>query len=204
MTTATATRPEIEIPTQFFVYGQPVEEVKTIYKKWAMKIHPDLNPSDRDFCTEAMKELNKQYESALRDCDKQESVGTDGKTHTYTYNHEREQGIQDVIDQLISKLGDRIASGELDVMLIGIYIWISGTTKEMTDEIAILKELKFRWGAQRGMWYWKPEDFKSRRSNAGLSELASKYGYSNIKDEVKSSGGKKRTNDDLKRLAKRF
>lgn len=203
MTTATATRPEIEIPAQFFTYGLPVEEVKKTYKQWAMKIHPDLNPSDRDFCTEAMKILNKQYEEALRNCDKQESVGSDGKTHTYTYNHEREQGIQEIIDQLISKLGDRIASGQLDVMLIGIYIWISGTTREMTDVIAALKELNFRWGAQRGMWYWKPEDYKSRRSTAGLSELARKYGYENIRDEAKSSG-KKRTNEEMKRLAKRL
>ena len=51
MATATATRPQVEIPTSFFTYGLPVEEVKKIYKQWAMKIHQDLNPSDRDFWT---------------------------------------------------------------------------------------------------------------------------------------------------------
>lgn len=182
----------MDIPTYFFSHSMTVEQVKSVYKQWAMKLHPDLHQDGKEFYTDCMKELNKQYESALRNCDGQDSVGSDGKSHKYTYSHEREQSVQAVIDTLISKLRDRLLADEIDILLIGVYVWIGRTSKEMTDVREVLKENKFIWNSNRGMWFWKPQDIKSYRSNKGLADLASKYGYSNIKDEVKKPSGKAR------------
>lgn len=187
----------MDIPTYFFSHSMTVEQVKSVYKQWAMKLHPDLHQDGKEFYTDCMKELNKQYESALRNCDGQESVGSDGKSHTYKYDYAFEKEITQVIETLIANLSDRILNNEIDVYLIGIYVWIGRTSKEMTDVRKVLGKvddggLGFRWNSTRMMWYWKPEGVRSYKSSKGLAHIAAQYGYTNIKDEVKKPSGKSR------------
>ena len=73
---------------QYFHDCKTVEEVKRLFRKLAMKYHPD-----RGGDTATMQELNRQYQIALKHCDGQTSTGTDGKEHTYKYDEAAETEI---------------------------------------------------------------------------------------------------------------
>ena len=84
----------------FFKNCHTVEEIKAGYKRLARLHHPDLGGD-----LETMKALNNAYEKALKNCDGQQSAGTDGKTHTYTYRPDVEKEIMDFIYQFLALPG---------------------------------------------------------------------------------------------------
>ena len=153
----------------YFSDCSTVAEIKALYKTLAKKHHPDLGGD-----AEKMKDLNSQYHDALKGNNGKESEG-----RKYSYNKETEQEIMDVLDRLMSLKG-------LEIELIGIWIWISGDTKENKEA---LKEAGCRWHSKRKVWFYKPKGYKKiRYSKGSLDELAAKYGS----EMFKSGQGKKR------------
>lgn len=134
------------------------EEIKRAYRDLARQHHPDLGGD-----LETMKAINAAFHAALS--------GQNGKTNdgrTYKYNAKSEQEIMDVIAELL-KLPN------LEISLIGYWVWIQGDTKPVKDQ---LKAQKCRWHSGRSCWYWKPAWCGKTRSNpGGLDTLAAKYGY---------------------------
>ncbi len=153
---------------RFFAGFSSVEEIKKAYKKLAMQHHPDLGGD-----AEIMKDLNNQYHEALQACD---GVETDG--HKYKYDSDIETEIMDKLNELLTLDG-------LEVDLIGCWLWIAGKTKENKEA---LKALSCRWHSKRKMWFYKPENWKSRKYSGGsLDDLAAKYGS----EKFTSGQGKK-------------
>jgi hypothetical protein len=150
--------------TDFFFSINTVEEVKKHYRDLARKNHPDLGGS-----LEVMQEINAQYHKKLLSLN---NISSDG--HVYKYNQKPEQSIMD-------KLHEFLKIPNLDISLIGVWIWITGDTKPVKEE---LKLLGSSWHSKRKMWYWKPIWSKIRSSNPGsLSELAIKYGYQKFQSD---------------------
>ncbi|WP_017711144.1 hypothetical protein [Prochlorothrix hollandica] len=148
----------------FFANCKTVEEGKALYKNLARQYHPDLGGD-----LETMKTLNHEYDLFLKKMDGSKSQGTDGKTHAYKYDQELEQELMDVIMAL---LGLKMA--DVDITLIGLWVWITGNTKPHRQD---LKDLKCRWNSTRKAWYYRPDSLAYRpSSNADLEELAAKYG----------------------------
>lgn len=146
---------------QYFKGLNTVEEVKALFRKLVMQNHPDQGGD-----VEIMKAINIQYHEALKQCDGQKN----DEGHTYHYK-------PDIEDELMQKIMELQSFRGLDIALIGYWIWVSGDTKPIKDQ---LKELGFLWHSKRKCWYYKPKDWKynkARRSNATLSEIAEKYGY---------------------------
>jgi hypothetical protein len=141
---------------------------------------------------EAMQDLNDQYERALKQGDgkryrtQPNANGKSTEEYTYAYKPEREQAVVEQIDRLLRSLGTEIGNGTLRADLIGCYIWISGTTKEMQEIQRKLRELKFFWNKTRQKWAWKPDDMKSRPSRADFSELAAIYGADELAQEARA------------------
>jgi curved DNA-binding protein CbpA len=156
--------------TNPFLHLTKPEEVKKEFRRLCFLHHPDHGGKAEDF-----RALNSQYLERLRVLDGSKHTAN-GKEFTYTYNDKREK---EVAEKLAAAIGALPAS--VDIVLIGIYIWIGGDTK---PEKETLKKLGFYWSKNRARWYWKPADYKSRRSKAGLDMIAARYGYS------KFSGGK--------------
>jgi len=154
----------------FFNGCTTIEEIKGRYKLLARKHHPDLGGD-----AEVMKALNNAYEEALKKCDGSTTIGTDGQEHTYHYNEGIEREIMDAIAALLA-----LKMPEVEITLIGLWIWITGDTKPHREE---LKALGCRWNRSRGCWYYRPEELGYRRSsNADLEGLAAKYGATNCQE----------------------
>ena len=159
----------------YFENCQTVEEIKIAYKKLAIKNHPD-----RGGDLEVMKAINNSYAQALKDSDGQTCRGTDDREHTYKYDEAREREIMEMIQKLIAIVGTL----EIDIILIGRWIWLLGDTKPVKDE---LKELKCLWHRDRRCWFWRSSTDRGHGRGGNLDELAQKYGAENFSQKAKST-----------------
>lgn len=133
-----------------------IEELKKEYKKLAMKNHPDRGGS-----TEAMQEINAEYEIL--------SKKLDNKADFKDY---------------LNIINDLINFDEIQIEIIGSWIWISGETKNIKDK---LKELQFRWASKKKMWYKKPADEVTRsRGKKTIDEIRATYGSQLVKESKKN------------------
>lgn len=143
----------------FFAAFNTVEGIKAEYRRLAMAHHPD-----RGGDAEIMKDINRQYQEALKACDGQKSEGD----RSYTYR-------EDVEQELMEKLLELLKLRGLEIALIGFWIWVSGDTKPNKEA---LKNMGLYWHGERQCWYYKPRDWKrTYQSKGSLGALAQKYGY---------------------------
>lgn len=152
----------------YFTNCRTVEEIKTLYRKLARQHHPDLGGD-----TATMQEVNRQYHEALAHCDGQTTRDEQGRAHRYTYNRETEQELMDKIQALL-----KILPAHCEVLLIGRWIWITGTRREDSVAREALKAEKAIWHAKRLCWYWRAFQAKhyGRQSRHDLNGLAARYG----------------------------
>jgi hypothetical protein len=150
----------------FFQGLNSVEDIKSTYRNLARQHHPDLGGD-----LETMQLLNAQYHAKL-----QSITGSKSGEHTYNYNQKIEQDIIDKINELL-------VLNDVNVDLIGTWIWVRGDTKPHRDR---LRKLGCFWHSGRKVWYWKPKGFGRSRSNPGsLDALALKYGCKKFKNHTK-------------------
>lgn len=161
-----------------FLHLTKPEEVKKAFRRLAMIHHPDKGGDAADF-----RDLNRMYLERLRVLDGTQHKSASGKTYTYKYDDAREK-------EVAEKLAETVASlpPDVEILLIGIYIWIGGNTKPNRET---LKKLGYYWSKDRVRWYWKPAGYKSRRSKHGLATIAARYGYQGFTGE-KEEGQHKR------------
>ncbi len=143
----------------YFADCQNVADVKKLYRQLALKNHPDKGGD-----TATMQRINAQYTLALKRFDGTKSE--DG--YTYKYNAATEAAAMEKINELLK------TKINVDIQLIGQWVWVSGETKKYKDT---LKALKFQWHAKRGCWFWRSEEYRAnRQSRKDLSAIALKYG----------------------------
>ena len=151
----------------FFLDCSSIEEIKRKFKQLALKHHPDLG-GDPD----TMKEINRQYQEALKKGDGQTYKGDDEKEHVYKYHDELEEELANKMLELIA-----LQMPDIEIYLIGLWLWIIWDSKPHKDK---LKTLGCWWHSKRECWYFKPKQIKSRASKGSLEDLAAKYGIENI------------------------
>jgi len=141
-------------------------ETKKLYRKLAMENHPDLGGNTR-----AMQDINEAYHDMLAMMSGQTHLGSDGKSHKYTYSHKVEQA---VIDALGRALG--LNKPELRIELIGTWVWLSETKREDKD-LYNKNGIGFLWHSKRAKWYFRVAGRRRQyNSNATMNELRSAYG----------------------------
>lgn len=145
-----------------------VESIKSRFRELAMQHHPD-----RGGDTRTMQDINAAYHAALKSCDGQVNHDEDNRAHTYRYNEAREQEAADKVIELL-----RILPAGVTLYLIGLWIWIQGTTREDRDTQAKLKTAGCVWHSKRHCWYWRAPEMRhyGRQSRYDLNTLAWRYG----------------------------
>ena len=145
-----------------------VESIKTRFRELAKRHHPDLGGD-----TATMQDINAAYLRALAGCDGQRSYDAAGKEHYYKYNETREKEVMAKLAELLKACPPGVR-----VSLIGLWLWITGTTKEDRGTQAALKAAGCSWHSKRMCWYWRAGEMRhyGKRSNGSLENLAAKYG----------------------------
>jgi hypothetical protein len=149
---------------KWFASVSTVEEAKALYRALALRFHPD-----RGGDAAVMAAIDAHYEAFLTASDGQISRGADGKARTYRYQPAREKALVQVIDQIL-----KLRMPEVDILLIGLYVWVLGPTRAHTKP---LRALDLLWHDKRQCWYWRPADLpRACYSGADLGRLAELYG----------------------------
>jgi curved DNA-binding protein CbpA len=144
--------------SNYFQTATTVEDIKSTYRNLAFQYHPD-----RGGDAEIMKEINRQYQDALK--------ALDGRT----FGEKEYRYKEDVEQELMEKIQTLLKLTSLDIALIGYWIWVTGDTRNHKER---LKAEGLKWHRERKAWYYKPQGWKrSARSRGSFSELACKYGY---------------------------
>ena len=134
-----------------------INEAKKVYKTLAKKLHPDVGGSEEEF-----KLLNAIYNDFI-------------ENKIYFSNDFK-------IDLDLEKIISQILHFEnINIELVGSWIWLSGDTKEIKDK---LKELGFKWASKKKMWYYG--EMKSKNPTPkSMEEIKSKYGSEILKSKAK-------------------
>lgn len=150
----------------YFTGCKCIEEVKSIYHKMAIMLHPDKPTGN----TQAMQDLNNQYDSAfmmLKDTHKSIKEGSEPYYTASTPTNEAPSEFRDIISTLINLKG-------IDVELCGRWLWITGDTKSHKD---ILKSFGCKWCNTKQAWSWHfAEDSCRGRGRKNLDTIRNLYG----------------------------
>ena len=128
-----------------------VEEIKKAYKKLAFELHPDKGGS-----TEAMQDLNNQYEDAIN------NMGT-------AEDREINKDYMDIINDLINLDG-------IEIEICGSWIWITGDTYPHREA---LKSLHFKCSKDKTAWYLAVSKAANRKKMT-LDEIRNLHGSKTI------------------------
>ena len=157
----------------YFAECDTVNAVKALYRRLAMRWHPDRKGGDQ----ETMKAVNAAYEAALKSRDGERSMGSDGKEHYYRWNEKVERAAMDIISKLLS-----LKMTDVEIDLVGTWVWVGGNTKPNKDRI---KALGLRWHSKRIKWYWRPEAYRTRyNARVTYSDLKDIYGCRSFESEA--------------------
>ncbi|UHD51781.1 DnaJ domain-containing protein (plasmid) [Proteus mirabilis] len=145
----------------FGLYGELTEQdIKTAYKKAALKYHPDRNPLG----AELMKAINAAFDFLMNNLENINKFQSSDKNTHYNFTEE----LEEVLLTLSGLMG-------IIYEVIGNWVWISGETKEHKDT---LKEIGCKWAAKKKQWFYRPEEHKSRRNRKehSIDEIRTMYG----------------------------
>ena len=119
-----------------------VEELKKMYRKLAIKYHPDHSKDDgKAFIAlqEAFEMLHDKLKSGDKDAWKHKESASD---------------FMNIINEIIKY--------NVDIEIIGSWIYVKGTeTKTIKDEV--LKPLKFWWSRKHKSWIYSGKQGRTRR-----------------------------------------
>ncbi|HGD3352651.1 TPA: J domain-containing protein [Proteus mirabilis] len=136
------------------------QDIKTAYKKAALKYHPDRNPLG----AELMKAINAAFDFLMNNLENINKFQSNDKSKHYNFTEE----LEEILLTLSGLTG-------IVYEVIGNWVWISGETKEHKE---ILNKIGCKWATKKKLWFYRPEEHKSRRNRKehSIDEIRAMYG----------------------------
>jgi hypothetical protein len=145
---------------EMFKECKEVAEAKKVYKTLAKKLHPDAGGTD-----EAFKILNNVYNHILE--------------HGIFFSSSTKFDIN--LEKIISQI---LHYENINIEIVGAWIWISGETKEIKEH---LKSLGFKWARAKKMWYFGELKKTSSRGKKSMEEIRATYGSKTVPTRKRES-----------------
>jgi curved DNA-binding protein CbpA len=158
------------ISTKFFdITGDTgIDELKKQYYKLAKIHHPDTGGTN-----EAFRSMNNEYELL-------QSIILQKGNFTAT-EKTNEQNISEIYREIIDSL---ITIPGIIIELIGSWIWISGNTFPVKEQI---KAAGFKFHSTKKMWFWYPGEYKKfNNKEMDIEDIRKHYGSETFKSKDKS------------------
>lgn len=163
----------------YFQNVKTFDELKKAYRDLMKKYHPDLNKGKEKECTEIAKVINNEFEYLFKILPNQRK----NKNNEFYETKKEFETPQEYMD-IITKI---IIFKDIQIDIIGSWIWVSGNTKPIKE---ILKELKFKWHSVRQMWYLNFSKHKSTLCDLTIDELKDIYGSTSFSSKEKEKNTK--------------
>ena len=160
---------------KYFKNVETLEELRKQYKELLKKYHPD-NPQGS---TGATQEINSEYDTLFKVLkDRHESkTTTDNEKNDFNnmkYDFKEDAKLREVLQQIIN-------FENINIEIVGCWIWVDGNTYEYKDN---LKTLGFRWAREKKKWYFHTEAFRKRsRKKLSMDDIRNYYGSTEVKTE---------------------
>ena len=145
----------------FFTNCKTLEDLKALYKKLALKWHPD-----RGGDTATMQAINGEYEAMFERL-KYTHKKADGTTWKTKYTNEQPREFIDLINWLLHLQN-------ITIEVIGCFVWLTGNTLPYKKELA---KRGFKWSPKKSAWYLAPKDYRKTGAKIyTLDEIRDAYG----------------------------
>ena len=144
-----------------------LNELRSEYKKLIKKYHPDNGGN-----VKIAQAINNEYEILFNQLKNKSETDTNNQTNQASdnFNYESDSILRDIINKIINF--------NVDIEIIGAWIWVTGDTYSVKDE---LKSLKFQWSSKRKAWYFHSEPYKKRSKKIlSLDEIRNYYGTEKV------------------------
>lgn len=146
---------------KFFQSVATIEELKKAYRKLSLKLHPDREGGNE----KAFIQMKDEYDILFKRL-QYASKGTEK-----AFDNESSAEYMDIIDAIINF--------DLDIEIIGTWVWVAGNTYNCKDK---LKELGFKWAKQKKMWYWHSGEYtRKNRKNFSIDQIREMHGSEQVK-----------------------
>ena len=154
---------------RFFKNVKTRQELKKVFITLLKKYHPD-NGGDEETC----KQLNAEYEYLYNRL-------PDEKKADATESTAEEKKAAADMDKLIRDILEKIIYFDIDIEVVGTWIWIDARNTYQYKEQ--LKAVGFKWSKARNKWYCSPYKeftFYKKGTKASFDTLRSVYGSEKI------------------------
>ena len=148
-------------------FAKSLEELKKAYRKLSLKFHPDCGGTDAQ-----MAELNNIYEQMF---ERLKDVHVGGKAP---------KDSTETSADFIKIINELIKYDNINIDIIGSWLWVSGETYPIKDE---LKSLGFKWSKGKSKWYFTKDvtTAKKRYGKKSYDDLKNIYGCETVQKASK-------------------
>lgn len=144
---------------KWFKDVETVEELRAVYKELLKRYHPD-NGGDLS----AMQEINAEYEAVFA------VLKCQDKPDTECSDEEAKE------DTVLRKILNQIAGYNMDVEIIGSWIWCFNSYAYRDR----LKALGFKFAPKKKAWAWHYGEYKRFGKEKDLDDIRAKYGSQKV------------------------
>jgi hypothetical protein len=143
-----------------------LNELRTLYRVLALRYHPDVGGN-----TISMQEINNEY-------DKLSKILIDSNPD---FSDERKVYESEVAEDLKEKVAQVIVLPDVSVEIIGNWIWVTGNTKPVKEQ---LKKADFMFARKKAAWYWHRGYYrKFNRNDYDLNTIREMWGSERVERE---------------------